>query len=217
MQDAAKLFFEKYPKRFVRAHELVLSGHAQPHEVFYLASGRIRQYSISSITGNLLTIHVYHPGSYFPLMYTLGNKTNHFFFDAFEDSSMHVAPAEEVEKFLKTHPEAAYELNQRLLAGLEGVASRLEVMAFTDVYGRLLSQLLYLARHYGHTNGSDNLEIGRYTHQQLSEFMGVTREATSIAFKKLENAGLVIHVSHTISIPDLDKLEAEFRRHTQRP
>ncbi len=208
-------FFSKYPSKILAPEELLLSGHTQPQDVYYLVSGRIRQYTISATNGNILTVHVYHPGAYFPLMYALGRKPNHYFFDALVESKVNIAPAKAVEEFLTTHPEALYDLNLRLLAGLEGIANRLETVAFTDVYGRLLSQLLYLARHYGQVDEEGLTQVGRFTHQQLSEYMGVTREATSIAVKKLERMGLVVLRQHKLYVPSVERLAAEFDHHLQ--
>lgn len=203
-------FFKHYtPHTFKKGETIILGGH-EPAGVFYICSGEVRQYAISEHTGATLTLHIYRPGNFFPVIWGLADKRNLYYFDALTKVDVYRASKEEVVAFLKNDPEALYSLTTRLAAGLNGMLMRLETYAFTDVYGRVISELLYLIKHYGtpHENG---YVLPHFTHQQLADFVGSARETVTVVMDKLEKKELVISMGHNLYVIDSDALFAEFK------
>lgn len=202
----AYTYFRQYPSRQLATDTTVLKPGDTATHIFYIVSGRVRMYAISPRTGSALTLHVFQPNAYFPLAAAFRDMDNPFFYDALEATVTHVAPASEVRSFLMAHPAELMQLTQRLLGGLDGLAHRIESLAFHDVYHRLLSVLLYLARHADPPNEPHDACLGPVTHQKLAEYVGASREATSLAIERLEEIGLIIQEHHVIHIPNLERL-----------
>lgn len=118
------------------------------------------------------------------------------------------APKDEVLSFISADTEVLYHFSTRLLAGLNGLLTRLETLAFTDVYGRLISVLLYLTKHFGEQNKGGIL-LAHFTHQEIAEFIGVARETASLAIEKLQKKGLIQYKGRNIYIPNPENLIKE--------
>lgn len=205
-------FFAGYTcQQFKKGQTIIYAGE-EPAGVYYLKEGRIRQYTISPESGAILTLHVYHPRSFFPLIWAMASKPNRHFFDSLTPVTLFRAPRTEVLEFLKREPKLLYHLSARLLSGLDGMLIRVEMLALTDVYGRVISELLYLIKHYGKKNSAGVTIIGKFTHQEISEFVGSARETVSIAMKKLEDKGLIVMRGREICVPDPTKLILELNK-----
>lgn len=202
-------FFADYTHQQYKKGQTIIYAGEEPAGVYYLKEGRIRQYTISPETGAILTLHIYHERSFFPLVWAIAGKRNRHFFDSLTPVTLYRAPRAEVLQFLKKEPEIVYHLMARLLSGLDGMLIRVEMLALTDVYGRVISELLYLMKHYGQKDPDAGIVIGKFTHQEISEFVGSARETVSIAMKQLEDKGLIKHKGREICIPDPEKLVRE--------
>lgn len=202
-------FFAQYTHQQFKKGQTIIFADEEPSGVYYLKEGRVRQFTISPETGATLTLHTYHPGSYFPLIWAMAGKKNRHFFESLTPVTLYRAPRVNVLQFLKNEPEILYHLATRLLAGLDGMLIRVEMLSMTDVYGRVISELLYLIKHYGKPDTDGAINVGKFTHQEISEFVGSARETISVAMKKLEDKGLVIHRGRDICIPDPEKLIIE--------
>jgi CRP/FNR family transcriptional regulator len=204
-------FFVQFTKQKFKKGDTIIWGGREPEGVYYLKEGHVRQYSISEHTGNLLTLHIFHPKSFFPMIWAMANKPNSYFFESMGPVVVYRAPKGDVLRFLKQDNEVLSHFSIRLLSGLNGILIRLETLAFTDVYGRLISELLYLAKHFGRPHKTGTI-IGTFTHQELADFVGSARETVSVAMEKLEKKKLVEYIGHTIFIPDPNALVIELKR-----
>lgn len=205
-------FFAQYTHQQYKKGQTIIYAGEEPAGIYYLKEGRIRQYTISPDTGATLTLHVYHPRSFFPLVWGIAGKRNRHFFDSLTPVTLYRAPRSEVLQFLKKEPEVVYHLTARLLSGLDGMLIRVEMLALTDVYGRVVSELLYLIKHYGNRYGAtDGMAIGKVTHQEIAEFVGSARETVSLVMKKLEDKGLVHRDGQNLCIPSPEKLARELK------
>lgn len=202
-------FFAQHTMQQFKKGQTIIYPSEEPAGIYYLKEGRIRQYTISAETGSILTLHIYHERSFFPLIWAMAGKPNRHFFDALGPVTVYRAPRAAVLEFLRQEPKILYHLTTRLLMGLDGMLIRVEILAHTDVYGRVVSELLYLLRHYGRTSAEHGVLIGKFTHQEISEFVGAARETVSIAMKKLEDKQLITHIDGQIYIPDPDRLALE--------
>lgn len=204
-------FFIQFTKQYFNKGDTIIWGGREPDGVYYLKEGHVRQYSISEHTGNLLTLHIYHQKSFFPMIWALAEKPNAHFFEAMGPITLYRAPKSETLRFIRNDAEILYYFSARLLSGLNGMLTRVETLAFTDVYGRLISELLYLVKHFGSMQ-KEGIVVGSFTHQELADFVGAARETVSVAMEKLQKKGLIDYVDHNIFIPNTDKLIAELKK-----
>ncbi|MBI4091405.1 Crp/Fnr family transcriptional regulator [candidate division WWE3 bacterium] len=206
IKTALEAFFSKYEKISLRKGEVVIRSDEQPSRIHYLKEGFVRQYVIST-RGIELTLHVYNPGSFFPMIWALGELPNKYNFEALSDTILYKAKKEEVDKFIKNNPEILYDLLKRLSAGISGLLYRIESGVFDRSSVKIASTLLYLGRHFSEEN-SDNLKIKlKFTHSDISKIAGLTRETTSIEIKRLVRSGLISYTKRFMTINNPQKLE----------
>lgn len=203
--------FAPFPVRRLAQREVVVRAGDIVRQAYYLSSGRVKMYAVSN-QGNVTTLHVFHPGAFFPLKQARLGLSSHYFFEALESSVVRVVQQSEIDELLLTRPAFIFDLSLRLLDGLDGISQRVMTLTNASVRLRLISTLHYLARHYGRPT-AEGVLIGRFTHQELAEHIGATREATSNAVKSLERNGLLIYGDkRAILLTKLAALEKELRK-----
>lgn len=206
-----KDFFQQYKPLHIKEGEVLLQPGDEISHVYYLEEGHVRQYVISS-EGAELTHHLYKPGSFFPLLLSLNNVENRFYIEAFTAVTLRPAPMTEVLPFLKQHPDLLIDLNHRLLAGLDGLLHRIEVMTFGSASTRVANSLLFMARHFGKEQGDELAITQPFTHKNLSHIAGLTRETTSLELEKLVQRNVIGRENNSYIIHNIAKLQqlAEF-------
>lgn len=86
---------------------------------------------------------------------------------------------------------------------------RIEHLVFNDAYRRVISVLLYIAKHFGEKNGRGIIVRHRFTQQDIATLVGVARETASNEMVILEKKGLVKHVDHSMLFESIKKLDLE--------
>lgn len=200
-------FFNQFPTKQLAEGQSFLQPGDDISQLYYLEIGFVRQYVISA-DGVELTHHLYKPGSFFPLLLSLDVSESRFYFEAFTEAVVRPAPLDMVVPFLKNHPDILIDLNTRLLAGLNGLLHRLEVMSFGTAQTRVANGLLFLARHFGQAHANEILITQPFTHKNLSHFVGLTRETTSLELEKLVAQQVVERRGANYVILDQAKLAA---------
>lgn len=210
--DELEAFFARYTKRQYEKGDTIIAGGEEPPGVFYVKSGQVKKYTISSASGNSYTLHLYNTKSYFPVTWAIVGINNRHFYEATTSTLLYRAPRDEFLKFIRTRPQILYELAQRVLSATDALLTRLESMTFSDVTSRLITELLFLANQSGRKNNSGNLIVGHYTHQELAGSIGIARETVSLTLKKLERENLITCAHHIIQIPDPVALQRRARQ-----
>lgn len=201
-----EVFAQQYPAQDLAARELIFGADDEPESIYWLHKGQVRQF-IFSETGEELTLHVFEPGSFFPLMSTLKEIPNRHNYETLSESCLYRIPSNEFIKFLKQEPEILYNLSQRLLHGLNGLLLRVESISLHTASKRVASALLYLARHFGESDGESIVFHNHLTHKDIATYTGLARETTSIEIAKLEKLGIVGYKGSKLAIHKMSKLE----------
>lgn len=212
VRQKVEQFFANYDSLVIPAKETFLHAGDEPKGVYFLQSGHVQQFDISGRTGTELTLHVFNPDSFFPLVWALNDIPNRYFYRAIDQVEVRLAPREELAHFLETDPTVALSLVKRLLYGLDGMILRLQNQVFGDSYTRTISELLYLGRHFGRKEGKTIVIEEHFTHQSLADLTGAVRETVSVVIEKLKAQGFIQYEGRTIIINDQDQLEAELHK-----
>lgn len=197
--------------RLVRYYkgQIILQPGDSLQGVYYLKEGYVKFYSISP-EGYELTLNIFKPGSYFSMMWAIGNVPNVYIFKAITDVTVWQAPKEEVLSFLKKDPEVLFELTRRTFIGLSGLLERVEYLLFGDAYKKVASVLLMAASRFGEKGDDGEVMIQlTLTHQEIANLANLARETTSIQLKKMERKGIFVQRGHRIVIKNLEKLQEE--------
>jgi CRP/FNR family transcriptional regulator, cyclic AMP receptor protein len=204
--------FEKFYKQFVirkyKKGEMLIRADDNPQGIFCLTKGYVRQYTVSKL-GFELTINILKPISYFPMVWAVNGTPNLYYFEALTPVEVGRAPREQVVEFIKDKPTIIFALMSQLLEDYAETLKRLEHLVFSDAYRRVISVLLYIAKHFGIEEKNGVIIHYRFTQQDIATLVGVARETANIELIKLEKAGLIKTIDHSILIESIANLETE--------
>jgi CRP/FNR family transcriptional regulator len=201
-------FYRQFTIRNYKKGEMLIRADDDPVGIFYLKKGYVRQYTISK-TGFELTLHILRPISYFPMVWAVNGTPNVYYFEALTPVEVGRAPRDQVVNFIKDKPTITFELLSELIEDYAESLKRIEHLVFSDAYRRVISVLLYIAKHFGEEKGKHIIIDHRFTQQDIATLVGVARETASIEMVRLEKKGLVKHVGHALVIENIKKLEFE--------
>lgn len=203
-----EIFYKQFTVRNYKKGEMLIRADDDPQGIFYLKKGYVRQYTISK-TGFELTLHILKPISYFPMVWAINGTPNVYYFEALTAVEVGRAPRDQVVNFIKDKPTIIFELMSELLEDYAESLTRIEHLVFSDAYRRVISVLLYIAKHFGEKKGNGIIVHHRFTQQDIATLVGVARETASNEMIKLEKKHLIVHVDHSILFSDIGKLNAE--------
>ena len=198
-------FFSKFKTVSIPHKKTFLSPSLGPNGIYYLKKGFVRQYSISN-EGLELTIHLFAPGAFFPMIWALNDIENRYYYETITDSEFNFSDKEAVIAFLEKDHDVLMDLTKRVLRGLDRLSTRIEQMANSRAKIRLASIIVFIARHFG-TSENDRMIIPKYfTHHDMAMWAGLTRETTSREWEKFKKDRLVEIKNKQIVIPSFKNL-----------
>lgn len=201
-----KGFFDQFNQiQFPKKTTLIQAGD-NPKEIFYIKKGFVRQYT-TSVQGDELTIHIFKPGSYFPLSQILNNEGNNYYFETITNSTIIKAPCHLVLEFLKSNPVVLMDVSSRMLKGLSGLSKRVIMLGLANASTRVAVILLYLSRHFGSFHNNHVTINVKFTHEQISCLTSLSRERVSIEMGRLVKSGIIKYESRKITIMDYKTLK----------
>lgn len=199
-------FFHQFPQNNFKKDEVILTPGTQPTGLFFLQKGIVRQF-VNTLDGSELTMHFFKEGSFFPLFWAINNLTNRYDYKAFTGIETRIVPKDKFLEFLKNDPEILFSLTGRLLFGLDGLLTRVESLASRDARQRTIGIILFLTKHFGSQNGNSLTLTCPFTHSDIANLTGLTRETTSRQLKNLSKEGLIAVKNRLISIPSPNLLK----------
>lgn len=203
-----EVFYRQFTIRNYKRGEMLIRADDDPQGIFCLTKGYVRQYSISK-TGFELTLHILKPISYFPMVWAINGTPNIYFFEALTPVEVGRAPRSLVVNFIKDKPTIIFELMSELLEDYAETLTRVEHLVFSDAYRRVISVLLYIAKHFGEIHNKGIIVHHRFTQQDIATLVGVARETAGNEMVRLEKKGLVKYINHSILFENIKKLNYE--------
>jgi len=200
-------FFKAYPlKRFEKGYLLIYAGFV-PSGIFYLKSGRVRQYDVAE-NGEEIVVNVFKPPAFFPMSWAINKTPNQYFFEADSAVTVRQAPADKAVEFIKTNPDVMLDLLSRVYSGTDGLLRRTAHLMASNARTRLLFELIVQCRRFGEkqTDGSYHVKINE---SDLAKRAGLSRETVSREISGLKKSHVISVSRQAIVLRDLDKLEAE--------
>ena len=208
IQKTVEQFFLQYPKHSYKRGEVILRAEDPPAGIMYLKKGHVRMYVISE-NGEMLVLHVFKPGSFFPMMWALNGTPNRYFFDAIVPVELYRAPREAVQKLIVKRPDILYDFTSRLLLGTSGLLQRMEHLVLESAYVKTIRLLLYFAKNFSEETHHGTMVS--LTHREVAVWIGTTRETASLQIEDLKRKDLLSYQNRKLVLPDADRLEAEMR------
>lgn len=172
---AIQKFFSHYKTISYQKGRILLRPGDDINTIHLLTKGVVRQYAASP-RGEEITIHLYRPGSFFPMALVLAGAANRFYFEADSGVTMKEAPVGHVLKFIREDTNALFDLTTRLSQAIDGLATRIEHGLPLRARERVENLLVYLTERFGEK---------RLTHKEMASWLGVSRETVSREMSKL--------------------------------
>ncbi len=210
-----EIFYKQFTVRKYKKGEMLIRADDDPQGIFCLTKGYVRQYTISK-TGFELSLHILKPISYFPMVWAINGTPNVYYFEALTPVEVGRAPRDQVVNFIKDKPTIIFELMSELLEDYAETLTRVEHLVFSDAYRRVISVLLYIAKHFGEKANNGVIVHHRFTQQDIATLVGVARETASNELVKLEKKGLVKYIDRSILFENINNLEFELSSNQRR-
>ncbi len=203
-QNQFEEFAKEFPLVTIPAGEFLFRLQKVPDNFLYIKSGCIKM-SQTTLSGDSVAIHVFYPGSSVSLISLIESKAT-YEFETLTETEAYRIPRAEFITYLQTHPEATFNFLTLILKGLDGLVYRIRQNSSVPAYERVASLLLYFTSHLGTPKDKPVIQLA-ITHQDIAEWLGLTRENVSIQMKKLERANLIGRNERLIEILDMKSLK----------
>lgn len=209
MPDALTTVAQSFPLVSIPAKNVVLFPAEHIRDVYFLEAGYVRMYLLSK-DGQELTMHVFRPGSYFPLMLILTDSPNKYYFESVTSVSVRKIPKQQLISVLQKNPDVLYDLATRLSGGILGYLVKVESLLLNDAYKRVASILYYFGERFSEKKEDGSVKINMaVTHYLLSTWVGLSRETVSRQIEKLEKKRIIESKDTSITILDMHTLGKE--------
>ena len=202
-------YFDQFPARSFKKHAPLINAGDEFQKIYYLKKGYVRLYSISP-EGKELTLIVYGPGEFFPLFIALTPPSPYpYWAEAMSPIELITVPVQSFTSFFKQNPEILFELAVRLLTRLSGALRSMENLAFGSAENRLCSVIIVLSQRFGIRQDEFMLVDAPFTHKDLANLAGLTRETVSAIMSELKKKGIIDYKNQRILIKSLPRLTKE--------
>jgi CRP/FNR family transcriptional regulator, cyclic AMP receptor protein len=170
--------------------------------LFLLEEGHVVIYKTTS-SGKQVTFAVQSAGTVLPAQRLQGLIAR-----AIEPSALAFMSREDLEYFLRRKPHIGLRLMDLLAENLRLMDARISDVIHKRVSARLASLIAWLIDEEGIVVGSGDRVIPyHYTHEHLGTIIGARRVAVTLAFKDLQEEGVVELRGRRIHVKDLDFLQ----------
>lgn len=201
-------FFTSFPQKTYLKNSVFIMPNTPINTVFYIEKGMGRVYIISS-KGNEVTINFFSKGSFIPVALVINKQDSAYYYEAFTDLHVRVAPAQKVLQFLKNNPIVVYDLLQRVYRGIEGILLHKEYLVDGNAGSKLAYSLIILARRFGEFQKNQQTLIPMELDEtRIASYAGLARETVSRELRKLQEKNIISYERKQITINNLCMLES---------
>ncbi len=189
-----------------RKGELIYSPYDRGEALFLIESGRVRLFRSAS-DGRQLTLSIIDEGMAFGQITVLDAPLNDAYAEAMSDCILRVLRVSDLERAIAAHPRVAMNLLRTLSERLRAAEDQIENLAFHSVPSRLAAKLLDLMDRYGRVTPAGIRIDERFTHMQMAEMIGTSRETLTKVLNELRESGLIDVRERMVWVLDVDGLE----------
>jgi CRP/FNR family cyclic AMP-dependent transcriptional regulator len=197
---------DRFSAASFRKGELIYSPYDRGDALFMIESGRVRLFRSAS-DGRQVTLALLDPGSSFGQTTVLEEPMHDAYAEAMADCTLRVLRLPELERAIAEHPRMAINLVRSLAERLRDAEDQIESLAFRPVPARLAAKLLELMDRYGRVTPTGIRIDERFTHMQLAEMIGTSRETLTKVLNELRDAHLIDVRDRLVWVIDAEGLD----------
>lgn len=173
--------------------------------VFLLKKGRVKISKLSE-EGREVTLAILEPGEIFGELEALQAVPRESLVQALEPVMVCEIRREDFDRYLHQYPEVGGKVIKWFGGRLRQIETRVSDLVFKSASARLAQLLLDLSHSMGiRENGTIRLQT-RFTHQNLANLIGTSRETVSTLISQFVNHGLIAQDNRYILILDENRL-----------
>lgn len=198
--------------RSVRASkgEVLLRGDEPNADIFYIAKGTVKVYSINDQGEEYIHI-LYKAGEIFPLIWAFRDKQRRVFYEALDSVVLWKLPKDTFLEYVKANTSpAVYSLLEQMAEQFSVYADRIDNLQYRAASERVVYRLLFLASRFGKKVGDEIVIDTPITHKVIANSINLTRESVSREIEKLTEAGIIRTEAGQIVIKDVKQLGEQF-------
>lgn len=180
---------KNFPKNTV-----IVSEGDETDSLYIIIAGRVKVF-VGDEEGKEIVLGTQGPGEYFGEMVLDGGPRSASVM-TLEPSRFAVIPKHRFREFLRSHPEFAIHLVEKLIQRTRALTENVRSLALMDVYGRVARLLLELGREAGGKLVIDQ----KLTQQDIANRVGASREMISKILKDLSLGGYITVEKKRITI-----------------
>ena len=173
-------------KRLYPKNTIILSEGDPSNCLYVIHSGKLKAF-LADEQGREIVLNIMEPGEYFGEIALIDNEARSASVMTMEDSQLTLVTKEEFNDCLLRNPKLATPLMLGLIKRLRISTRKVGSLALLDVYGRVASTLLQLAKEL-----DGKLVIReKLTHQEIANIVGASREMVSRIMHDLTQGGYI--------------------------
>ncbi len=197
----------RFPIESYKKSEIILLQGEVPRNVYIIKSGVVKTYGINN-DGDERPVSFDTAGEIFPIgwLFEKIDRTQ-YFYQALTDCEVYAVPRKSLLRYWRLHPKMGYEMYATLAGRFVTLQARIYALEQSKANEKIVHTLLYLAERFGASTsaaGTTTLSIP-LTQQELGNFIGLTRETTSVELKKLERMKAIKYsrYEYQVNLPKL--------------
>ena len=187
-----KLFEQSDSSKVYRKGEYIYREDEQARGIFRVQKGRVKIWKLGSSFTRSLILYFAHASDTFGIIdfFKEGTKRRCSATAMDDEVIVQFVPLSKVESFLYRNAEFRQEVFN-LLANMEQINSeKYKELQSRDIDERVFRALQYLAKRKG-VLSKDGILLPNITHQDLSDYIGISRQSVTFSFNKLKEKGLI--------------------------
>jgi len=189
----------RLPMVTARRGQVVFQPGVTGEALFLVKTGRVSIYRLAH-DGRKVVLALLGPGGAFGEMPFVGQSMDDAYAEVVEDAALCIMSRVDLEDLLSRRPEIGIGLVRALARRVREMEDRLEELAVRSVPARVARLLLKLSDAAGAVEG--------FSHQELADLLGTSRETVSRALVEFRNQGLIEIERRHLRILDRERLQA---------
>lgn len=174
-------------------------------KVFFLKKGRITLGTFSE-EGKVMAKNLILPGNFFGEAGLIGETIRRDFAVSKDETEVWVFELNDLRRLLVQNPELYMHIIGSIGKRLMKTERRLESMVFKNSRTRIVEFLHNLGKEQGQRVGYETLVRNFFTHQEIADLTGTSRQTVTTTLNELRNANIITFNRRRLLIRDLQNL-----------
>lgn len=204
-QELSTISPDLYQTKVFKKGEYIYVHKERSNKIFFLKKGRVTLGAVSE-GGRMMATNIIHSGTFFGEAGIMGEKYRRNFSIAKDESIVWMMNVSDFQSFMEQRPQMYMHLINSIGKRLTKIERRFESMVFKNSRGRIIEFLHTLGKERGQTIGYETLVRNFFTHQEIAELTGTSRQTVTTLLNDLRNENIITFNRRRLLIRDLSDL-----------